>query len=779
MTDVLEPLLGGSLIDHVVDRWRVDPRLVHAERLPARDALIGEPGRPLPPALAERLPHRRWWSHQAQAVDLLRSGTSVVLATGTASGKSLCYQVPTLEAALTGGTSLMVFPTKALARDQLLALGRWGVAGVVAAAYDGDCTPEERTFVRRHAHLVLTNPEMLHQGILPAHERWAEWLHRLRYVVVDELHVLRGVFGTHVAQVLRRLRRLVLHHGGEEPTFVFTSATIGDPAALAGELCGRPVTAVTGDGAPTGERTVVLWNPAVGDRTEHPTPVGAGDDGTDDGTGAAGAPQRWSVNAEAARLGADLVTAGLRTLVFCRSRRGTELVAHALRQRLPAELAPLVRSYRAGYLAEERREIEHELASGRLRALVATNALELGIDIGGLDAVVLCGFPGTVSSFWQQVGRGGRGREPSVAVLVAGQDQLDQWMMRHPDELLGRPPEPSVINVDNPFVFVPHLACAAHEVGLRHEDLRYWPGQLDEGVRRLVLEDRASVRRRRGHPVAVWAGRGVPAPTIGLRSASRGEVRVHDDDDTTIGTVDLSRAPEVVHEGAVYLHQGVAWRVAELDLDARTAVVEPSDGATYTMARTETTIRLLESDRTRRVGRSDLTLGSVEVTSQVIGYQVRDASSHEVLDRVELDLPPTHLMTRAVWYRPDDDAVAAAGLAARALPGALHAMEHAAIGILPLFTICDRWDVGGVSTVFLPETAGPTVVIHDAHPGGAGIAELAYDAADRHLAATLDVVAACRCDGGCPSCVQSPKCGNGNEPLDKDAAAQLLRVVLG
>jgi DEAD/DEAH box helicase domain-containing protein len=796
MTDVLGPLLGtpdpgaggsdgdatpggdpGPVIDAVLDRWRVDPRLVHAARLPARDARVAEPARPLPTELDERLPHRRWWSHQAQAVDLLRDGASVVLATGTASGKSLCYQVPTLEAALTGGTSLLVFPTKALARDQLLAVGRWDVPGVIAAAYDGDCTPEERTFVRRHAHLVLTNPEMLHQGILPAHERWAEWLHRLRYVVVDELHVLRGVFGTHVAQVLRRLRRLVLHHGGQEPTFVFTSATIGDPATLASELCGRPVTAVTGDGAPTGPRSVVLWNPAVDEEVDpggRPVGVGAADD-----TAAAGAPQRWSVNAEAARLAADLVTAGLRTLVFCRSRRGTELVANALRQRLPGELAPLVRSYRAGYLAEERREIEHELSTGRLRALVATNALELGIDIGGLDAVVLCGFPGTVSSFWQQVGRGGRGRRSSVAVLVAGQDQLDQWMMRHPDELLGRPPEPSVINVDNPFVFVPHLACAAHEFGLRHEDLRYWPDQLDEGVRRLVIDDRATVRRRRGRPVAVWSGRGVPAPTIGLRSASRGEVRVHDDDGATIGTVDLARAAEVVHEGAVYLHQGVAWRVRDLDLDTRRAEVEPTDGATYTMARTETTIRLLESDRTRRVGRSGLTLGSVEVTSQVIGYQVRDSSSHEVLDRVDLDLPPTHLMTRAVWYRPDDDAIAEAGVAARALPGALHAMEHAAIGILPLFTICDRWDVGGVSTVFLPETAGPTVVIHDAHPGGAGIAELAYGAADRHLAATLDVVAACRCDGGCPSCVQSPKCGNGNEPLDKDAAAHLLRVLLG
>jgi DEAD/DEAH box helicase domain-containing protein len=376
------------------------------------------------------------------------------------------------------------------------------------------------------------------------------------------------------------------------------------------------------------------------------------------------------------------------------------------------------------------------------------------------------------------VGGGGRSQEPSLAVVVAGQDQLDQWMMRHPDELFGRAPEPAVINPDNPYVYVPHLACAAHELPLSRADESLWPDQLDDGVRRLVLDDRAAVRRRKGQRVAVWSGRGLPAPTIGIRSASRGEVRIRDPHDEVIGTVDEARAYQVAHPGAVYLHQGRPWRVLDLDLDARTASVEPTDGATYTQTRSTTSIQVLGTDRTKRVGSSTLSLGTVEVTSQVVGYQTRSTLTHEVLDRTPLDLPPQQLTTRAVWYVFPDAVVDAAGVPAAALPGALHAAEHAAIGILPLFTICDRWDVGGVSTAFLIDTGGPTVVIHDAHPGGAGIAELAFDASDRHLAATLDVLSTCGCADGCPSCVQSPKCGNGNEPLDKDAAARLVRTTL-
>jgi DEAD/DEAH box helicase domain-containing protein len=366
----------------------------------------------------------------------------------------------------------------------------------------------------------------------------------------------------------------------------------------------------------------------------------------------------------------------------------------------------------------------------------------------------------------------------SLAVLVAGEDQLDQWMMRNPDELFDRPPEPAVINADNPYVYVPHLGCAAHETPLRHEDAAYWPDQLDDGIRTLVLEDRASVRRRRGAPVAAWTGRGLPAHTISLRSASRGQFRIQDLEGRSIGTVDEARACEVVHPGAVYLHQGVPWRVVELDLDQRVASVEPSDGDTYTQARSDTTIRLLTSDAERRVGGAVLRLGAVEVTSQVVGYQIRSVADHELLSREALELPPTELRTRAIWYAFHDQLLESADVGPGPLPGALHAAEHAAIGILPLFTICDRWDVGGVSTAWLPETDTATVVIHDAHPGGAGVAELAFAAADVHLHATLEVLRNCRCSDGCPSCVQSPKCGNGNEPLDRGAARRLLEATL-
>ena len=752
------PLPLAERIQEVLDDLRADDdeRVVHVQQVRGAAPRTATLATPLPDALQARLPHAQLWAHQVEAIDLARSGTSVALSSGTASGKSLCYQVPLAEAALAGGTSLLLFPTKALAQDQLQSLTSWELPGMTPATFDGDCTPEERVWVREHADVLLTNPEMLHQSILTNHRRWATFLHRLRYVVVDELHTLRGVFGTHVAQLLRRLRRLVRHYGGTEPTFVFTSATIGAPAELAAELCGRPVQAVLADGAPRGDRSIVLWNPAE-----------------------AGDGSRWSANAEAALVASRLIRAGLRTLVFCSSRRSTELVASDIRRIVPAEWAGRVRSYRAGYLPEERREIESELFSGRLAGVVATNALELGVDIGGLDAVVLCGYPGTIASFWQQVGRSGRSQDPSLAVVVAGENQLDQWMMRHPAELFARAPEPAVVNLDNPYVFVPHLGCAAHELPLRRGDGDFWPEQLDEGIRQLVLEDRATVRRQRSGPAAVWSGRGTPAPTIGLRSASRGEFRIVDAEDRTIGTVDEARAHQVVHEGAIYLHQGKAWRVSSMDPDGLVAVVEPSRGDVYTQARTDTSIELLRADDERTVGESVLRVGSVRVTTQVTGYQVRRAAGHDVVARFELDLPPTELATRAVWYTFDPSLVERAEVTAAELPGALHAAEHAAIGILPLFTICDRWDVGGVSTVWLPETGRPTVVVHDAYPGGAGIAELAFGVADRHLAATFEVLRSCGCAEGCPSCVQSPKCGNGNEPLEKHAAARLLAATLG
>lgn len=732
--------------------------MVHLERLAARPAALAAVERPFAPCLTDRLAELGFeglWRHQADAIDLLRNNRNTVIATGTASGKSLCYQLPIAEAVadpIRPGTALALFPTKALAQDQLARFGHLDAPGLVAATYDGDTSPEKRTWARRNANVILTNPEMLHCGLLPHHGRWDTFLMRLRYVVVDELHVLRGVFGTHVGHLLRRLQRLCATYGSS-PTFVFTSATIGDPARLASELCGLPVAEVAVDGSPHGERLVALVDPTRMD-----------------------GPRRGrSANQVTAGLLAELVRAGHRSLAFCRSRAGTEAVAAEVVRRHP-DLAGRVRPYRGGYLAAERREIEAQLFSGQLGGVVATSALEVGIDVGGLDACILNGFPGTIASMWQQMGRAGREGQSSLAVLVAGEDQLDRYFLDHPDEVFTRTPEPAVINPANPYVLDPHLACAAYEGPLSHRDERWWGDNLDDGVRRLVLDERLRLRPRRDRIHAVWAARGHPASGMGLRSGSVDEVRIAFADGTLVGTVDASRACELVHPGAVYLHQGRPHRVVRLDLSDGAAIVEPDDGSEYTLARTDVQLRVLGVDDRRPVGRLGLALGTVEVTSRVTGYQRRAVLSGEILGCEDLDLPPSQLTTRGFWWTVPHRVLAQSGVSKLDLPGALHAAEHAAISILPLFTICDRWDVGGVSTPWLECIRAPTVVIYDGYPGGAGVAELGFAAAHRQLAATLEVLERCQCVDGCPSCVQSPKCGSWNEPLAKSAAAALLRA---
>jgi DEAD/DEAH box helicase domain-containing protein len=732
----------------------VDEQLVHLERIPPRPSRTAPLTVPLPDLLTERLPTGGLWTHQAAAIDLARAGQSVAVATGTASGKSLCYQLPVASAVLEAepATALMVFPTKALAQDQLRALAALEVPGLVAVTYDGDTAPSERTFARRYANVLLTNPDMLHVGILPNHGRWATFLMRLRYVVLDELHTLRGIFGTHVAQVLRRLRRLCAHYGST-PTFVFSSATIGRPGELASALCGLDVASVDDDGSPRGERLFALWNPPLLDET----------------SGA-----RASSNGETARLLAAVVGAGGRGIAFTRSRKGTELVAASAKRSLAPELRDTVRPYRGGYLASERRVIEADLFAGKARGVVATNALELGVDLGWLDACIINGFPGTIASLWQQAGRAGRTQQRSLAVLVAGEDALDQWFMSHPSEVFTRSPEPAVVNPSNPFVLDPHLASAAYERPLTPDDSAYWADDLEEAVDRLVQTDSAVVRQGR----VVYAGRGSPAAKVGLRTGSSSEVQIVLTDGRLLGLVDESRAFTTVHPGAAYLHQGQHYRVERLDLDDRVAWVEPSSGEETTHARSQTDITVLTEDRSVNVGRSVLHVGEVEVIEQVTGYQRKAVFTGEILGEEPLDLPPTALVTRAFWYTMSEVVLVDAGLVTSAWPGALHAAEHAGIGMLPLFTICDRWDVGGVSTVWLPDTGQPSIFIYDGYPGGAGIAELGFAAAERHLQATLDAVSTCPCAAGCPSCVQSPKCGNLNEPLDKAAAIALLDQIL-
>ena len=768
---VRRPPRAGPDAVETLDRLTADPllsdRLAFRATLERRPARHADPVRPLDPELADRLAARgidRLYTHQAAAIDALRDGRSVVLATGTASGKSLCYQVPILESALRGdaATALLVFPTKALAQDQLRSLHGWLVPSLGAATYDGDTGADDRARIRKHARVVLTNPEMLHMGILPSHERWATFFMRLRYVVVDELHTLRGIFGSHVAHVLRRLRRVCAHYGSS-PAFCFASATIGNPAALASALCGMPVEAIDDDGSPQSERAFACWQrPLIDERT---------------GT-------RASANVETADLVARFVADGHQTLAFTRSRKGSEIVAAQAKRMVTDRLAnagstepvPRVAAYRAGYLPEERRELEHALTTGELAGVVATSALELGIDVGGLDAVVVNGFPGTLASLRQQSGRAGRTERRAAAVLVVGDDQLDQWYAGHPSELLGRDAEAAVVNPENPSVLRPQVACAAHEIPLSPADAEYFGDGLDDAVRDLVLDDLLKPRNGRMY----WASREPPARRVGLRSGSSVEYELVDDDGSVVGVVDAARIFNVAHPGALYLHQGRQYRVEELDTKYHRALVVAADDADeHTQTRESTDISIVSTRQSAIAGAGVAHLGTVEVTNQVVAYQRKRTSTNELIEVVDLDLPQQSLTTSAIWFTLPIETLVADGVAPGRVLGTVHAAEHALIGLLPLFTICDRWDVGGVSMAANLQTGEPTIFVYDGYPGGAGIADLAFERTADHVRAAHELVAACACDDGCPSCVQSPKCGNWNEYLDKFGAVHLLRLLAG
>ncbi|MDQ3151197.1 MAG: DEAD/DEAH box helicase [Actinomycetota bacterium] len=712
----------------------------------------------------ERCGIGRPWTHQVRAGELAHAGQHVVIATGTASGKSLGYQLPVLTRLLDDprATALYLSPTKALGADQLGAVSALGLPTVRAAGYDGDTPMAERDWVRAHARWVFTNPDMLHRGILARHGRWASFLRRLSFIVVDECHSYRGVFGSHVALLLRRLRRVAARYGSA-PTLVLASATVADPAASATLLTGVPCTAVTEDGSPTGERTIALWEPPL----------------LDELAGENGAPVRRSAGVEAARMLADLVVEGARTLVFVRSRRGAELTALGAQRALaPVDrnLATRVAAYRAGYLPEERRALEAALDSGELLGVASTNALELGVDIAGLDAVVVAGYPGTRASFWQQAGRAGRGGDGALVVFVARDDPLDTYLAHHPAALLGTAVEATVLDPANPYVLRPQLACAAAELPLTAECVDALGGEVARAVVDELVADGVLRRRASGW---FWSSpRQLPHADVDIRGSGGRQVAVVEGDTgRLLGTVDPASACSTVHPGALHLHRGEPFVVDELDLEHGLALVHPDNPEWSTSARSTTAVAVVATQRSRRSGGVTVSLGEVEVTSQVVGY-LRRLPSGQVLDAVALDLPAATLRTRAVWYTVAGDLLTGAGLEPADWPGALHAAEHAAIGLLPLVATCDRWDIGGVSTALHPDTGQPTVFVHDGHPGGAGFADRGHWALVPWLTATRDAIAACECPSGCPSCVQSPKCGNGNDPLDKAGAVTVLDVVL-
>jgi DEAD/DEAH box helicase domain-containing protein len=743
--------------------------ITHIERVPQRAGQPVDWPAWVSPALITALTGQgitRPWSHQATAASLAHEGTDVVLATGTASGKSLGYQLPVLSRLLDDerATALYLSPAKALAADQLRAVARLGLDGVRPATYDGDTPREEREWIRQHSRLILTNPDMLHHSLLPGHQRWGSFLRRLAYVVIDECHAYRGVFGSHVAHVVRRLRRAAARYGGS-PTFILASATSGDPAGTASRLVGRPVAAVTADGSPRGALTFALWEPPL------LPPESIDDDGSDM------VQLRRSALSETADLLTDSVVAGTRTLAFIRSRRGAEVVAAMARRSLDAAVPGLgdrVAAYRAGYLRDDRRAIERALLSGELLALASTNALELGVDLVGLDAVLICGYPGTRASLWQQAGRAGRAGGEALAVLIARDDPLDTYLVHHPAALFGRPVEATVLDPANPYVLGPQLCCAASEAPITEADLPLFGGAAARAAVDGLTEAGALRRRPSGW---YWTHRG--RPEIDLRGTGGGPVQVVEaPTGRLLGTVDPESSHTMLHTGAVYLHQGISYVVDELDLENAVALVHAEEPDWSTHARDVIDLSVVSVRSYVDAGPVGLFLGEVDVTSQVVSYQRRRIGTGELIDTRPLDLPARELRTVAVWFTVSPRALEAAGVEPPDFPGALHAAEHAGIGLLPLIATCDRWDIGGLSTANHVDTEAPTVFVYDGHPGGAGFAERAYEAAEEWLRATREAIESCGCESGCPACVQSPKCGNGNNPLHKPGAVRVLDVVL-
>ena len=821
-------------------------RLMHSELIAPRAAQYADPVELLPPILAAALQARgitRLYAHQSAALDAARSGAHCGIVTATASGKTLCYQLAVLETLLEdpANRALFLFPTKALAQDQLRSLHNLlgaldstylatententenkrahkqtfvravpSVASITAATLDGDTPHSQRSMVRARTQIILSNPDMLHRSVLPDHGRWASWLARLRFVVLDEAHVYRGVFGTHVALIMRRLQRLCAHYGSA-PQFICCSATSANPEEHLQALVGAPVTVINEDGAPQGRRQFVFWNPPMIEQPVASSRQSAGSRRSQEylqtADGQLPTGRRRSTNIEAAQVLANLVRSGVKTLCFTRTRRGAELVLRYTREALEqttddrrltpdhlnaslvvsgqrsvvSGLSSRVAAYRAGYAIEDRRRLEQAFMSGEILGLVSTNALELGVDIGGVDAVVISGFPGSIASTWQQAGRAGRSQGESLAVLVAQDDPLDQFYMRHPEQFFTRPHEHARVALSNPYILRDQLLCAAGELPLHDAD-ETWFGPTYVALRDFLLW-RGDMLELHDGRITSAANR--PAADVNIRTADGASVALRDaDSGRTIEQLSASRAPFEIYPGAVYLHQGDSYVVNTLNrahADARRAQVNY-----YTQPREETDIEIERVQQQRAVGPAALHLGVVQVTRFITGYRRKEHYTEAVLSEHDLSLPPQTFRTIAVWWTVPEDVcrrveqACGGGHTGSPVQDALHAMEHAAIGLLPFFAQCDRADIGGLSIALHPETGAATIFVYDGVPGGVGIAQVGYEQAEEWWAQTRALLMDCPCADGCPACIQSPKCGNGNQHLSKAGALALASLLLG
>jgi DEAD/DEAH box helicase domain-containing protein len=733
---------------------RHSPRVAHVRVIPAQEASYRDPARPLSPVLQGYLDRKgiRLYTHQAESLEALRAGENIILTTPTASGKTLAFNIPVFEALHDdpAATALYLYPTKALANDQLKAIRDLeegtGIA-TAGAIYDGDTPGSRRPLIRERSRVILSNPYELHQ-VLPWHHRWERFFRGLRFVVIDEAHRYRGVFGSHMAYLIRRLRRIARHYGAD-PQFILSTATIANPLEFGRNLTGHEYRHVSSDGSPRGRKHFVLYNPfhdGVNGRSAHRETEG---------------------------LLLTCLSRGLQTLCFTVSRRMAELIALWGHEDLAGRgLDPgQITAYRAGYLPEERRAIENRLKSGQLKGLISTNALEVGIDIGGLDAVLISGFPGTMISTWQQAGRAGRRGNESAAFLVAFQDLLDQYFMHHPDTFFGTPHEHAIVDLSNPYIVSGHLLCAASELPVHPDrDRSLWPGDLEEPVRSLTM---AHLLRPTPHG-AVYCGRGRAAEAVQLESISSETFRMTCNG-TLLETLDRAQAFREAHEGAVVLHRGETYLVREMDLDTRRIRVERADVDYYTDALKSVDLRVVREISRREGNGFTLSLGDVEVTEQYTGYRIM---KYDALIGFEpLSLPPLTFGTRALWFTLSPDLASAVTASGFDLAGALHGAEHALIGVAPFHVLCDRRDLGGLSTTCHPDTDGPAIFVYDGYEGGIGLTEKAFGLMETIASMAREAVRDCRCEAGCPACIYSPKCGNDNTPLDKGGTVQVLGAI--
>lgn len=744
-----------EVLDHIRNEREYEGQLSEIRIVGARGSSFAVPSRPLPDPIQAALQYQgigRLYTHQSESLERARQGENLLLVTPTASGKTLCYNLPVAEGLLldAAATALYIFPTKALAQDQKERL-RHLMPESFIETYDGDTPTGLRRRIRDEARVVLTNPDMLHLAILPYHANWNRFLGRLRYVVIDEVHTYRGVFGSHMAHVLQRLQR-ICELWGSRPQFILASATSGNPEEHAQALLGKPLHIIEASGAPLGRRTFAFWDPDRGRRGTLPS---------------------QGYVAQATWLLAQLVQSGVRTILFARARQLAEWILVHLGEYLSERDCARVRVYRGGYLPSDRRAIERQLFSGELVGVVSTTALELGVDIGGLDAAILLGFPGSMASVWQQAGRAGRSASDSLAVYIPTLDVLDRFLLSHPDYFFERPYERAVIDPQNPYILVGHVLCAAFEHPIDQKDFARW-GPMFQGLTELLTED-GRVNRSPGDSRWYFAAEGYPAEKVSLRSADAEPfILVREDTGETIGTIDSSSAPSQAFPGAVYLQAGESYVVSKLDFSRRTIHIRPEPVDYNTEPAVQRDVEILSVDQERLAGPIRICFGELRVESRVHAFRRRHAATGASLGQAPLDLPPASLQTMGLWMELPQEFEARLAQDGMRLDGAVHAVEHALVGLLPLFASTDRWDIAGTSTALHPAIGKPAIFVYDGHPGGVGFAERGYEEMGSLLQQALKTVSECPCEKGCPSCIQSPKCGHWNNPLDKRGAVLIL-----